>query len=210
MNVMRRTALAVWTLVLAGGSALAQTPPPDQNAWSISASVYTFIVPDDRDVVQPTLAADRGWLHLAARYNYEDVETGSVWFGYNFGGGKTLGWTVTPMIGGVVGTTAGVAPGWTFSLSYWKLELASESEYVINARDTSESFFYNWSELSISPVDWFRAGAVVQRTRVYQSDRDVQRGLFVGVTYKIVDVVAYVFNPDDSKPIVVLAASVGF
>lgn len=210
MNAMLRPALIVLVLVLACGPALAQTPPSGEHAWSLSASAYTFIVPDDADVVQPTFAADRGWLHLAARYNYEDVETGSVWLGCNFSGGTTLEWTVTPMIGGVVGTTAGVAPGWIFSLSYWRLELASESEYVIDARDTADSFFYNWSELSISPVDWLRAGAVVQRTRVYKSDRDVQRGLFVGITYKIVDIAAYVFNPDDSKPIWVLAVTVGF
>jgi hypothetical protein len=114
------------------------------------------------------------------------------------------------MIGGVLGTTAGVAPGYLFSLSWWRLELASESEYVIDARDTAESFFYNWSELGISPVDWLRAGAVIQRTRVYKSDRDVQRGLFVGFSYRIVNFTTYVFNPDDSKPIVVLAVDFRF
>ena len=207
---MRLSAFVAATMLLAGYPASAQTPPAEGKAWSFAAAAYTYILPDDRNYVQPTLAADRGWLHLAARYNYEDLETGSVWFGYNFSGGKKLEWAFTPMFGGVIGTTAGVAPGWTFSLSSWRLEFSSESEYVIDTRDTADSFFYNWSELSISPWDWLRAGAVIQRTRVYKTDRDVQRGFLVGFTYRMVNVTTYVFNPDDSKPIVVLGVTVTF
>ncbi len=207
---MRWRALTGLMFVLAGSRALAQTAPPDEKAWSLSASAYTYILPDERNYVQPTLAADRGWLHLAARYNYEDLESGSLWLGYNFSGGRTLEWEFTPMFGGVVGTTAGVAPGWMFSLSYWKLDLSLESEYVIDARNTAESFFYNWSELGISPLEWLRVGAVIQRTRVYKTDRDVQRGIFVGFTYKVVDFTTYVFNPDESKPVVVVGVAVNF
>ncbi len=72
------------------------------------------------------------------------------------------------------------------------------------------SFFYNWSELTLSPTEWIRFGIVGQRTRAYQSDRDIQRGLLVGFTYKRLDVAGYLFNPDDSKPIVVVSARVAF
>ena len=44
--------------------------------WSASASVYQYLVPDDRDYAQPTVTFDREWLHLEARYNYEDLHTG--------------------------------------------------------------------------------------------------------------------------------------
>ena len=62
------------------------TIPPGQPAtdWSFAASVHTYIVPDSHNYAQPTLKADRGWLHLEARYNYEALETGSLWVGYNF------------------------------------------------------------------------------------------------------------------------------
>ena len=36
------------------------------------------------------------------------------------------------MIGGVFGDTTGVAPGYKGSLSWWKLELYSEGEYVFD------------------------------------------------------------------------------
>src|SRR5258708_1099917 len=108
----------------------------------------------------PTFTADRGWLHLETRSNYENLETGSVWGGYKFSGGKKLEWEFTPMLGGVFGDTTGVAPGYKLSFSYWKLELSSEGEFVFDPRDSEGSFFYSWIELTISPVDWVRFGLV--------------------------------------------------
>jgi len=183
----------------------------DARQWSFSPSALTYFIPDDHDYVQPTFTADRGWLHLEARYNYEDFETGSVWIGYNFNVGEKLSLEFTPMLGGVFGNTTGIAPGYKGSLSWWKLELYSEGEYVFDTRDSSSSFFYTWSELALAPVDWFRFGLVVQRTKAYETDFDVQRGFLVGFSYKQVDFTTYVFNPDDeSRPTVVLGIGLSF
>jgi hypothetical protein len=46
--------------------------------WLFSASAHGYIVPDGRDYVQPTLTADHGRLHLEARYDYEELDTGST------------------------------------------------------------------------------------------------------------------------------------
>ncbi len=195
-------------------SVATNSPPPaiESNAveWSFSAYAYTYLVPASRDYVQPTITADRSWLHLEARYNYENLETGSAWVGRNFGGGEKLAWEFTPMLGGVFGDTTGIAPGYKGSLSWWKLELYSEGEYVCDTRDASGNFFYNWSELTLAPVEWFRFGMVIQRTRAYQADRDIERGLLVRLSYKKVDFTTYVFNPDESRPMVVLAVGVNF
>jgi hypothetical protein len=224
---MRSFALIVIGVALAGGHALAQattnvaastatnaTPTLAQEAddkdWSFSVSAYTYIVPDSRDYVQPTFAADRGWLHLEARYNYEDLETGSAWVGYNFSGGEKLAWEFTPMLGGVFGNTTGIAPGYKGSLNWWKLELYSEGEYVFDTGSSSDSFFYNWSELTLSPVDWFRFGMVTQRTRAYDTDREIQRGVLLGFSYKHVEFTGYLFNPDESEPTFVLAVGLTF
>jgi hypothetical protein len=214
--------LLVVFAVHASGQTLTTNAPPGTNSqplaieseagrvWSFSASVYTYILPDDDDYAQPTVTFDHDWLHLEARYDYEDRETGSVWVGYNFSGGDKLAWEFTPMLGGVFGNTDGVAPGYKGSLSWWKLELYSEAEYVFDTGDSADNFFYTWSELSLSPVDWFRFGLVVQRTKLYQTDYDIQRGLLVGLSYKKVDFTTYVFNPDASRPTIVLGLGVSF
>jgi hypothetical protein len=179
-------------------------------SWAFSTTVFGYLVPDDTDYAQPTFTADHGHFHTEARYNYEAQKTGSAWIGYNFSGGHALAWELTPMLGGVFGNTTGVAPGYHGSLSWWKLQLYSEGEYVVDTRDSSGSFFYNWSELTLAPLDWFRFGLVTQRTRAYQSDRDIQRGVLAGVTFKRMDFTTYVMNPDESKPIVILAAGFHF
>jgi hypothetical protein len=103
----------------------------------------------------------------------------------------------TAMVGGVFGDTDGVGPGYELTLTWKKLQLYSEAEYVIDCADSSDSFFYTWSELTWAFTDWFRAGGVVQRTKAYDTDFDIQRGFMVGLTYKDLDLTLYVLNPDD-------------
>ena len=216
---MRVLASLAMVVVFASADALAQTttnaPPtpteePDDKAWSLAASAYTYFVPDSANYVQPTFTADRGWLHLEARYNYEALHAGSAWVGYNFSGGETLEWTFTPMLGGVFGDLTGVAPGYKGSLSWWKVELYSEGEHVFDAGNSSDSFFYNWSELTLAPVDQLRFGLVTQRTRAHESDREIQRGALLGFNYKRLDLTAYLFDPDDDNPTFVLAVGLSF
>lgn len=183
---------------------------PSGRKWSFGASLYAYFVPDAREYVQPTATADRDWLHLEARYNYEDMDTGSAWLGYNFSGGDKLTWELTPMLGGIFGNTTGIAPGYKGLLGWWKLELYSEGEFVLNTGDSSESFFYNWSELTLSPVDWFRFGLVTQHTRAYETDRDIQRGLLLGFSWKRLDATTSLFNLDDDKPTVVVSFGFSF
>ena len=170
--------------------------------WSFSLSAYTYIIPDDRDYTQPTFTADHDWLHLEARYNYEALDTASTWIGYNLSFGDELTLDFTPMVGGVFGDTAGVAAGYEVTLAWRRFELYSEAEYVIDTRDSSGNFFYTWTELTYSPIDWLRAGLVIQRTKTYDTDFDIQRGVLVGVTLRNMDLTAYVFNPDDDPTFV--------
>ena len=81
---------------------------------------------------------------------------------------------------------------------------------MFDTDDSSESFFYTWSELTLAPVDWFRFGLVVQRTKLYETEFDIQRGFLVGFSYKQVDFTTYVFNLDASRPTVVLGISLTF
>ena len=212
--------------LLYAGSALGQTPTTNAQTatnavtatiqseaartWSFGFSAHVYMVPDSREYVQPTLTIDRGWLHLEGRYNYEALDTGSVWIGYNFGIGDTLKFTLTPMLGGVFGDTTGIAPGYKASLSWWKLALYTEGEYLFDTGHTSDNFFYTWSELSLAPTDWFRFGGVVQRTKLYETEFDIQRGFLVGFSYKNIDLTGYIFNPFEGTPTFVIAAGVSF
>lgn len=188
----------------------AETQASEAERWTLSSSVYTFFVPGDRNYVLPIVAADRDRLHLEARYNYEDLDTASVWVGWNLSFGEELALDLTPMVGGVFGATSGIAPGYEATVAWWKLELYTEGEYVYDTKDASDSYFYSWSELTIAPFDWLRVGGVVQRSKAYQTDFDIQRGFLLGLTLDRIDVAAYVFNVDESHPTVALSLAFEF
>lgn len=194
----------------AAESAPAPLEESAEGKWEFSASVMVFIVPDDQDCVQPTFTADRDWLHLEGRYNYEALDTASLWLGFNLSGGEAFTWQVTPMIGAVFGETNGIAPGYEATLGWWRLELYSEGEYVFDTDESSDSYFYNWSELTLSPLDWFRFGLVTQRTRLYESDRDVQYGFLAGLSFEHVDLAAYILNLDEEEPVIAFSFELTF
>jgi len=179
-------------------------------AWTASASVMAYWLPDDDMFTAPTLLIDRGKLHLEARYNYENLNTASVWLGYNTRFGHNISVNFTPMLGVVSGDTNGIAPGYHLTVDWRAFEFYSEAEYVLDRDDHSDSYFYSWSEAAWSPVDWLRVGLAAQRTRVYKSDRDIQRGVFIGVSLSAISLNAYVFNPDQDDPTYVASLAVEF
>lgn len=181
-----------------------------EHAWSCSLALAVYIVPDSHEYVQPTFKADLDALHLEARYNYEDLDTASLFIGWNFSFGDELTLELTPMIGAVFGETSGVAPGLEATLAWRQLELYTEAEYVFDSSDNDDNFFYMWTELSWYPVETFRIGAVAQRTRAYHSDADVERGLLLGISFENIDFAAYAFEFWQSDPTYVFSVTVNF
>lgn len=181
----------------------------DSSQWEFSADVNFYYIPDDFFVL-PIFKADKDKLHLEARYNYEDYETFSAWIGYNFSGGKKLEYTITPMLGGVVGLTDGIAPGLEFTLTLNRFELYSESEYLFDLESKGNNYYYNWTDLSYSPTDWLWVGLSVQRTQLYQTDLDIQRGLLVGAALKKLEFTGYFFDLTTDDAFIVLTVSLGF
>ena len=166
--------------------------------WAYSATgMYHF--PHGQDNFLLAIGtADRGSLHLEARYNYEALNTGSLFAGWTFSGGDKLTYELTPILGAVLGATQGVAPGFEASLTYGIADFYIEAEYLHDLENQGDSFTYAWSELGFSPMKWLRFGLVGQRTRIYQSDRDIQRGGFAQFISGKLTLGLYVLNPDDS------------
>jgi len=182
----------------------------DRDQWEYYLNISGYIVPHDRSYASPIFSADRNHIHLGARYNYEDNETGSLWAGYNFSVGDAVALEVTPMIGGVLGNTAGIAPGYLASLTWKRFEVSTEGEYVFDLKSHAGNFFYSWMEVSYSPMEWWRVGLVAQRTKAYHTDLDIQRGVLLGLTMKRVDFTTYILNVGWTDPTVVLSLGLKF
>jgi hypothetical protein len=205
--------------LLIAGPIFAQQLPPSPPAapqaaasptWNLAITVDGYLIRNGNSYVNPSVAADYAWLHLEARYNYENLRTGSFWAGYNFSTGKKLVLEVTPMVGGVVGRTTGVAPGCEATLTYKRIEVSLSAEYVFDLRHKSESFYSDWPEVTYSPKDWLRVGLVAQHDKAFQTKLNTQFGFLVGFSKKVskkrIEFTTYVFNPGQSNLTFVLEA----
>lgn len=198
--------LPAWTMAIL---AWAQGEVPNSSAWNFNADANFYFIPNDFFIL-PVLKADKNKLHLEARYNYEERETFSAWVGYNFTGGKKIEYTLTPMVGGLAGYSKGIAPGLEATVTFGKFEFYSELEYVFDFNAREGNFFYNWTDLSYAATDWLWFGLSGQRTRLYQTDLDIQRGLLVGAGLKQWELTTYLYNIGFDNPLVLVTLSFGF
>jgi hypothetical protein len=168
--------------------------PAGPTPIEFSVAGYYYAFPADDDLVMAVARADRGTLHLEARYNYEGRRTASVFAGWNFSAGESFTIDLTPMAGFAFGNTRGIIPALEMSLGYGSLDLYAEGEYLFDLQDSEGNFAYTWLELGFTPANPLRAGLVAQRTRVFRSPLDVDRGLFVQVMPGPATVSLYAFN----------------
>ena len=186
-----------------------QSDSTDSKLWKFSATGNLYFLSDDF-FVNPVATADRNSLHLEGRYNYEDRQTGSLFVGYQFSCDNELSIVGTPILGAVFGNSNGIAPGFELELTYSAFSFYTEAEYLIEFSDREASFFYAWSELSYSPVEWFWFGLVGQRTRLFHTDVDIQRGILLGLSRSSFSISGYFFNPGEDDSFFVLSLGVEF
>lgn len=149
-------------------------------------------------------------MHLEGRYNYESLHTASFFVGWNFAFGDAVTFGFTPLAGCMVGDAGGPVLGLELSIAWGPLSLSSEGEWVFDVQNGTGGFAYVWSELDVSPWEWFRAGMALQRTRVFHTPREVIVGPLVGVAVWKMSVTAYWFQPGGSAQSFVVSAAVSF
>ena len=73
---------------------------PKESSWEFALTAYPTVVRGGDNYTSAIATADRGPLHLEARYNYESVGARSAFIGWNFSGGETNKGLSTPLVGG--------------------------------------------------------------------------------------------------------------
>jgi hypothetical protein len=184
--------------------------PPSKEPWEFAITAYPPQVRGGDNTTSAIAAADRGPLHLEARYGYEMKDSRSAFVGWTFSGGETLAWELTPLVGGGWGPVRSFIPGFEASLAWGKLDFYVEAEFVRDRGEKTDSYNYAWSELGYRPLEWLRLGAVGQRTRAYGGDREFQRGPFVQVTVGPATIGGFWFNPGSKDQVFVGSIGASF
>jgi hypothetical protein len=180
------------------------------SAWSYSAWAELFVIPGETDFINPTFYARHKTLHLEGRYNYEDLKTASVFAGRRFKTGKAVKFVFVPMGGLVFGNTNGIAPGLELEIMYKKFDFYSESEHLFDFESRENNFFYMYSELAFRPIKPIRTGIMTQRTKLYESDRELQRGIFGEYYFGRCRAGIFYFSPFASDNFFIASFSVDF
>ena len=186
--------------------AIAFPPSAFARDWSFALSAFYIDSAGQDPYPAGTFFADREALHLEVRYNYEDLETASLFFGGTMSVGEDVALTVVPLFGLIGGNTIGVAPGAEVTIEWWRLMFYDEVEYILDAQERTDNFFYAWIEATISPTDWLRTGFVGQRTKLYDTSSDIDKGLLVEAAYRKASLGLHWFNPDRPEDRVFLLA----
>lgn len=182
----------------------------DAHEWSISLTTFAYFVPGERDFAGGAAAADRGWIHLEVRYNYEDLRTGSFFAGWNGSAGGEVKIAATLMVGAVAGETDAVAPAGTLALSWKALEAYFEGEYLFDLEDASDNFFYSWVEIAVRPIRWLRFGLVGERSQAFSDDDEFHAGVLAGIELKGLEFTVHLLDADLDEPVTVLSLRTEF
>ena len=103
-------------------------------------------------------------LYTEGRYNYDDVNTFSLYAGKTISGGNKIEYTVIPMLGFSVGDFQSIAAATKMEFSYRKLFMSAEIQYNHALRNEETSFFFTWPEIGIDISDYFFTGMAAQYT----------------------------------------------
>lgn len=178
--------------------------------WEFGLEGYYYIIPSSENTFTFISRADHKRWHFEGRYNYEGEKTGSVFAGYKFTWSGKVEFELTPMLGMVFGNTNGIAPALEMDFSFWKLDYYSESEYVFDFAGSENNYFYTWAELSVEPLKSFSTGLAFQRTLLYETKLDVQRGIFARYNFKSLTAGFFAFNPFSSQDYFIATLGIEF
>jgi len=182
----------------------------EKSPWAFAADAYYYILPAEENIITVSAYADYNAVHFEARYNYEGQNTGSIFTGYRFETGNKLKFAITPMLGYVFGDITGVIPAFKLDLAWKKFDFYSESEYVIDLAGNENNYFYTWSEVAISPFENFRTGISANRTRLYETPKELQRGIFAQYTIWKLTAGVHYFNPFTNDSFVITTLGIEF
>jgi len=135
--------------------------------------------------------------YVEARYNYEEMNTASLYVGKTFEHETLMSYcSITPIAGIVAGTFKGGAIGANVELDYRRIIFSSQSQYTFSIENRTTNFVYSWSDLSYRIKRWLSAGVSLQQTNIYSYTGTFEKGVLITLQYnKSLSFPVYMFNP---------------
>jgi hypothetical protein len=139
-----------------------------------------------------------------ARYNFDELNTFSLYAGRKFAQRGNISWEATPLIGGLIGQMTGGSVGVNFGADYRKLFFASQSQYSFSVENNADRYFYHWSEFGYNATSWLYAGLAMQQTNIYKTTGKLEPGCMIGFSVRNWTIPLYAFNAGEEERYFVL------
>ena len=186
--MIKHASILILTILLLNGTGFSQS--------ELNLDQYHIVNPGQPYQYMPVMHYQhaRKW-YAEARYNYEDAETFSLYLGKAITGGKSLNYSIVPMLGGSVGRFQGVSTALNIDMDYHKFFFSSQSQYSRSTIQYGEYFLYSWSEIGYQGLKWLYAGLSVQHTYDRLAGNELQPGMMIGFTFNKFTIPVYTFDP---------------
>ncbi len=145
----------------------------------------------------------KNW-YIEGRYNYEALNTMSVYAGKTFGKKAAISYSASPVIGAVIGRFNGGSIGVNSEADYKKYFFSSQLQYTFSIKNKTENFLYNWSDFSYRALSNIYAGFSVQQINLYKERCKLEKGFFVKASFNNWAIPLYIFSPSSKERYFVL------
>jgi hypothetical protein len=135
----------------------------------------------------------KNW-YAEIRYNYEDVQTFSLFTGKTLTGGRSLRYSITPMTGISVGNFTGLSFATNAEVEWKSFYTSSQTQYSIGTRTGISNFFFSWSELGYNIAEHIFGGLALQYTK-QEGMSKTEPGFVAGLNFKGISIPFYIFGP---------------
>ena len=171
---------------------------------------YNFLSQYENYVWMPIMHyQSKKGMYAELRYNYEDLNTISLYGGKTFEGGKNLQFAITPMLGVSIGNFKGVSLATNTELDWKNIYLSSQTQYSFSTINAEADFFFTWSELAYNISRKVFAGLALQFTR-QQGINDAEPGFVAGLNIKNTSIPFYAFSPFGKKKYFIIGINYEF
>jgi hypothetical protein len=137
--------------------------------------------------------------YAEVRYNYDNLQTFSVYLGKTFSKERRVSYSLTPRLGVLTGLYNGAAVGLNTEITYKTFTFCSQTQYNISSENVCRNFLFSWSELYCQPADCFFAGLSLQQTQLHRTSMLTEPGLLIGLSFRQFRFPLYAFRPFQSE-----------
>jgi hypothetical protein len=132
--------------------------------------------------------------YVQADMNYEQMHTYSVCIGKIFAENDDFSYSVTPMVGAVLGSLKGGIVALNTEMKYRNISFVSQSHYVFSFKNIQADLLNNWMELGYKVVGNVLIGASMQTSVFNASSMELETGVFMRFSVRKWNFPIYIFR----------------